>query len=125
MILGSTGTYYWKVSADGKFIREDDTVKWVENKELTKKGKQLKKIEDTSENKKVFSSRKIKETPSTWVEVFRKLPPKDTVVLVKYTNGVITTAYVNFKNEWKLTTDKGRISGGVTLKSVSEWKTIN
>ncbi len=46
-------------------------------------------------------------------------------VLLKLEDGIITTGYLNNKEEWKLEFYKNKINGGMPLSNVVEWKEID
>ena len=60
-----------------------------------------------------------------WKPTFRVIPEAHTIVLITTEDGIITTAHIDNKKEWKLETNKDKLSGGLSLTNVKEWKEIN
>jgi hypothetical protein len=60
-----------------------------------------------------------------WKPTFRSLPKDHVIVLVRTEDGIVTTAHVNKKKEWKLETNRDKLSGGISLTNVKEWKEID
>ena len=89
--------------------------KWVKDKSKPKPKpkKEIKKSQPKKINRK-----------TSWTLTLSKTPNISCVVLVKYKDGTITTAYLNMKKEWKLTTDKHRLFGGDILENIKEWMYI-
>jgi len=90
---------------DGGFWKEK--FGWVQNKTSAKT------IKKTSTSK-----------TASWRKANRELPTKDTIVLVKYKDGLYTTAYLDDKKEWKLATDKDKLFGGNPITTIIEWRII-
>jgi len=110
--IGKLGTIY-VVKEGEKTIR----YKWVETEEKPESKTKIKKSTE-------FKITPILTTPS-WEQTFRKLPPYNKTVLVRYKNEVtITTAYVNSKKEWKLETERETYKGGKTIDTIKEWREI-
>ena len=106
---GDTGTFYTK-KVDG-----DDKYKWVEAKKPVVKKPSVRKS----------ASVKTIPTSISWKSIVVGVPPADHTVLVRYKNGkTITTAYLNTKEQWKLETDRERVSGGREIATIKEWKEI-
>lgn len=106
---GLYGAFYTRKTEDG------EKVKWVTEKP------RVQKIQPETK-KAVLNPLKPN---SFWKSIFAGLPSIDKTVLVKYKNGVtITTAYINKKKEWKLETDRDRVSGGREVKTINEWQEI-
>lgn len=108
---GQTGTFYRSGSGDNK------KHKWVKDK-----GSQAPAKKATT--KRAVAPQVITKSVS-WKSVMIGVPPVDKTVLVRYKNGkTITTAYLNVKKEWKLETDRERISSGRKIETIKEWKEI-
>lgn len=116
MVLFKKGTLYHYLDENGDW---DEKYKWVENKEI---------VEPTPNKKVIKPAIKKKRTPvkpqSSWSDISIKLPNKHAIVLVKYENELLTTAYLNDDNEWKLTTSKNRLFGGETITVIRHWRII-
>lgn len=107
---GETGTFY-KMNVNG-----DTKYKWVKTKTAS--------VKKTS-SKKTSTINVVNRASQTWSSVVSGLPPIDKTVLVKYKNGkTITTAYINTKKQWKLETDRDRISNGREIKTIAKWRDI-
>jgi hypothetical protein len=52
-------------------------------------------------------------------------PPAYKTVLVKFKNGLVTTAYITSTGDWKSEMDRKKLSGGIALKEVSKWKFVD
>ena len=105
---GDVGSFYTR-KVDG-----DDKYKWVEAT-----------IKSAAKKKKADITPTIKTKSLTWSSVIAGLPPFNKTVLVKYKNGVtITTAYINVKKQWKLETDRDRVSGGREITTIAQWRNI-
>ncbi len=112
---GDHGTFYQMR------IGKDDKYRWVETG-----GKKpvVKKLPVKESVKKPVVVKTI-PTSISWQSVVVGIPPVNKTVLVRYKNGkTITTAYLNAKKEWKLETDRERISGGRKIETIKEWKEI-
>lgn len=105
---GDVGTWYTRrIDGDNKY-------KWEEAK-------------TTSTKKEPEKAAYVRTIPNStgWESIVRGLPPRDKTVLVRYKNGTtITTAYVNNKKQWKLETDRDRITGGREIATIKEWRDI-
>ena len=67
----------------------------------------------------------VDKSVRAWTSVMAGLPPVNKTVMVKYKNGVtITTAYINSKKQWKLETDRERVSGGREITTIAKWRDI-
>lgn len=112
---GDHGTFYQMK------IGEDDKYRWV------KTGDKKPVVKKLPIKESVRKPIVVKTTPTSisWQSIVIGLPPRDKTVLVRYKNGTtITTAYVNNKKQWKLETDRDRISGGREIATIKEWKEI-
>ncbi len=108
---GDVGTWYTR-KVDG-----DDKYKWVDAKTTSTK-------KEPAKPAKPASVRTIPKSAG-WQSIARGLPLRDKTVLVRYKNGtIITTAYVNNKKQWKLETDRDRVSGGREIATIKEWRNI-
>lgn len=52
-------------------------------------------------------------------------PKRNKVVVVKFNNGLTSTAYVNKYDEWKLDMNRNDYKGGKTLIDIKNWKAVN
>lgn len=52
-------------------------------------------------------------------------PPIHQIVLVKFKNGIVTTAHYTPMKEWKAEIDRKKLSGGIALKNVVQWKIVD
>lgn len=52
-------------------------------------------------------------------------PPSYQTVLIKFKNGLCTTAYYTPTGDWKSEMDRKKLSGGIALKEVSQWKFVD
>lgn len=117
------GKWIWILSKDisgpwatrgeyGTFYKKGDKYKW--EKLTSGKPKTLSSV----------PSKKVVTTTEGWTSMVMP-PPIEHTVLVRYKNGrTITTAYLNSKKQWKLETDRERISGGREIVTIKEWKEI-
>jgi len=134
--MNTVGSMYMLVDEDGNWQKKN---KWVEHKKLTLKRKESQKTKEDLLN--AFLTKKMINQPITaptqspvkkrlvtkninWIKADRKMPPKDTVVLVKYKNGLLTTAYLNNDNEWKLNTDRDNLFEGDVITVIEKWRII-
>jgi hypothetical protein len=62
---------------------------------------------------------------STWEEANSTLPTPYQTVLIKFKNGIVTTAYCTQTKEWKAEIDKEKLSRGIPLKDVIQWKLVD
>jgi len=103
---GDVGTWYTRK------IDDEDKYKWEEAKAV----------------KKTITPAKVAPVISksiSWKLIILGVPPVNHTVLAKYKNGItITTAYLNAKGQWKLETERERISGGREIATIKEWKEI-
>ena len=103
----------------GTFYKNEDKYKWV-----VKQNPKNKKQTNDKQQKEDLKQQIIKIASPMWTSVVT-LPPVDKTVLVRYKNGkTITTAYVTYKKEWKLETDRDRVAGGRAITTVAEWREI-
>ena len=116
MVLFKKGTLFHYLDENGNWNKK---YKWVENKEVVKPAPKKKEIKPTVKKKSVTVKPK-----SYWLDSSIKLPNRDTVVLVRYENELLTTAYLNDNNEWKLTTNRNRLFGGETITVIRHWRII-
>ena len=92
--------------------------RWIETKQ--------EKIEKTEIK---YKQEKItilsKELQNNWkrAETFKSEIQK--TVLVRLNNNTIAMAYFTNKEEWKLDIYRNKMSGGVSLKNVVDWKEID
>ena len=52
-------------------------------------------------------------------------PPAYKTVLVKFKSGLVTTAHITSTGDWKSEMDRKKLSGGIALKKVSQWKYVD
>ena len=52
-------------------------------------------------------------------------PPVQQTVLVKFEDGLVTTAYYTRTKEWKAEIDRRKMSGGIALKNIVQWKIVD
>ena len=81
-----------------------------------------KKIAQTSTPKIVYD---ISIAKYKWQNVKTKLPSFYQTVLVKLENNLVTTAYYTQRNIWKAEIDKNKMSGGMPLKNIIQWKLVD
>lgn len=113
-VRGETGTFYKN--------RDSKKYKWEKDKTVTTK--KTTSVKATMA-KKYLPSKIVNRASQTWSSIITSLPPVGKTVLVRYKNGVtITTAYINVKKQWKLETDRERISGGREITTIKEWRII-
>lgn len=124
----SVGSFEWSEDKKGNFTRTKDSFRWVTNKALTakKKSSTPKTVSKSIPPRTVSTSKKTvkKAVAPSWNKVGRDTPPQNTAVLVKYKNGLITVAYLDIKNEWRLNTDRDSMFGGDVIKTIVEWRLI-
>ena len=109
---GNNGILYERKDSNGK-----RQYKWtsLEEKRVSVKQKELVAPKIVSTPKPVLE----------WKSATTDSPPINKTVLVKYKNGItITTAYLNYKKEWKLETDRSSVLGGKTIDEIKEWVII-
>lgn len=114
--IGQTGTLFVSNNHDKKHCH-CQTCWWswkenVSNKETTK-------IIPT-ENKK----QKANIIDGEWQSLITS-PPEYKTVLVKFKNGLVTTGYITSTGDWKSEMDRKKLSGGIALKNVSQWKLVD
>jgi len=64
-------------------------------------------------------------TLSKWQDIALKLPPFNQTAIVKFENGLITIAYYERPGMWKAEINRKKISGGIALKNIVQWKVID
>jgi hypothetical protein len=76
----------------------------------------LKTLSATNENNSVVSNgwQNISNNPTVYQ-----------TVLVKFKNGLTTTAYQTKTGDWKADINRDKLSGGIPLKEIVQWKTVN
>lgn len=70
----------------------------------------------------------VKETAPTkyeWYSANSYSPPYHQTVLIKFGDGLTTTAYYAPTKKWKSDINRRKMSGGIALKDVSHWKIID
>lgn len=116
--IGSTGMLY------KHNFGNEDKISWFQwiNSEDTKAGIVKVKEEPIKDN----IIEKITDPPKRydWQNIITS-PPAYQTVLVKFKNGLTTTAYQTPTEKWKADTDRKKLSGGIALKEVSQWKFVD
>jgi hypothetical protein len=104
---------------------------WEEEKSITQKSKSAPTKTVNEETKKEIKQIEIEtNTPLKKIIVYEwqtalMPPPTNQTVLVKFKNGIVTTAYYTNKGEWKAEVDKIKMSRGMALENILEWKFLN
>ncbi len=109
--IGEVGTLSFRKQPTGS-----DHWKWT-IKTSTKKQKIKPKI-------KKVSDIKVEQKISEWQREATVLPNIGKVVVVIFTDGKTSTAYLNNDKEWKLDINKDKYSGGKTVENIIKWKDI-
>lgn len=127
MRLHTVGSFYHVVDKKGKWVGGKNSIKWVENKGLTEKRKRAKSLIAKSaviKKKTVVQPEKqIQPKKQVWIKIDKGLPPQNTAVLVKYKSGLLTVAYLDMENEWKLNTSRGDIFNQ-SIETITQWRII-
>lgn len=67
----------------------------------------------------------VLKTVITWKDPYSISPVPHVTVLVKLENGIITTAYLTQRGDWKAELFKNKMSGGTSLRDVEAWKEVD
>ena len=74
---------------------------------------------------KVAPEKQQKETMNnSWKNPSIKMPIYGQPVIAKLKDGSFAMVYLNKKEEWKLDVNKNKISGGMSIRNVVEWKEV-
>lgn len=110
--IGEVGTLYKRK------VNKANNFKWVEKKPTKKP-----KIKPKVKIKKV-SEIKIQQEIIEWQNKLTTIPNIGKVVVVIFTDGKTSTAYLNNDKEWKLDINKDKYRGGKTIEHIIKWKDI-
>ncbi len=112
--LDNDNTYMW--------IPSDDVVDSSSKKEVDPIS-----VKDFIANMKPPTSKPIAIIPMKyeWRSAQSYFPPYYQTVLIRFKDGIVTTAHYTQKKEWKAEIDRKKLSGGIALKNVKEWKLVD
>lgn len=60
-----------------------------------------------------------------WQNIRSKQPPFEQTAIIKFKNGLITIAYYKRPGIWKAEIDRNKMSGGIPLKNIVQWKLVD
>ena len=112
--------YYYMWVPDNNIVTNTSP----KNKETTQTLISNKIIDNTEMSNKTIDDTKM-SIKYEWQNVKIKLPPFYQTVLIKFKNRIVTTAYYTQMNVWKSEIDKKKMSGGIPLKNVVQWKLVD
>ncbi len=115
--LDSDNTYMWIPDKSVVIAIEEDPIS-VED--FIANMKKQDSIADMKESQIKVSSIKKQD----WNRVGSP-PPYHQTVLIKFKDGLTTTAYYTPTKEWKTDINRRKLSGGIALKDVAHWKFID
>lgn len=119
VVAGQYGTLY---KYDIGSPDSDSWFQWV----LKRFPQEKKSISEVKISQPTIYSEKITEKPKkSWKNAKIVLPKAHEPVIVKFKSGIITIAYVNQKEDWKLTSNREKTSGGSSIYNVAEWQEFN
>jgi len=108
-------------------LKETHYYMWVPSNDVDNKEKQSiisKTVIDPI--KSVNNTEVLKPlTKYEWQDIKVKLPSFNQTVLVKFKNKLVTTAYYTQMGVWKAEVDRKKMSGGISLKNIVQWKSVD
>ena len=116
VIEGSSGTLY---KYDVGESDENSWFQWIESGSSQEK-KPIPGVETPS-----LIDYSDKKTKKSWKDARIVLPSAHEPVIVKFKSGVVTIAYVDQKENWKLTSNRDKTSGGSSIYNVAEWQKLD
>ena len=119
VIEGSSGSLHKYDTGDSD---EDSWFQWVENGS-SQKAKSVSEVKTSQPT--VSSKRTTEKIKKSWKNAKIVLPNAHKPVIVKFKNGIITIAYVDQKENWKLTSNRKKTSGGSSIYDVDEWQELD
>ena len=115
-------------------LDNDNTYMWVPSNDIVVDSLAKKKLDPSS----ILSMKKsstdiptpkppivIIPTKYEWKSAQSYSPPYHQTVLIRFKDGIVTTAHYTQRKEWKAEVDRKKLSGGIALKDVKEWKFID
>ena len=119
VIEGSSGTLY---KYDTGNSDENSWFQWVESK-FPQKERLVSKVKIAQPT--IYSKKITEKTKKSWKNAKIVLPKSHEPVIIKFKSGIITIAYVDQKENWKLTSNKDKTSGGSSIYNVAEWQELD
>jgi len=120
--------FQWVPSANQAYISEDAVAEEVFRKIMEQeKSKRVVSATPaiTTSTIKIISDVEEEVSTAKWFRSDIYKPEVYKLVLLKLDDGIITTGRINVKGQWKLETDKNKMSGGRPITNVEEWKEFN